>query len=343
MPFNENNPATSSLLISGDIRANFLATRRHMYSANLLADPLQECWPDTDSGTGASLLAAWTLAGSGAALSRETLIVDRVVGDMSTRVTFGVAPAILRQDILDVASYDQYFDTRVVTAGCFLKTSTGSIGRIAINDGVTTTLSAFHTGGGGFEYLDVEHLISSGATRITFELRVEGGGNVVFNGATFLFSDIKPDRFIMSPMARSTLQHTRKGGIFVGEVDRFLPQRPFIVEHVQLSVSGVPVGSAALVDINQFDGSAFTSMFTPTGRPRVLDGEARGGAAPDGVYNRKCFTGIFGNAASLAGQQIRSEIDSVGSTTPGDDLNIYIRYKTWLRPQEIFAGFSMIG
>ena len=84
MSFNESNPATSSLLISGDMRANFLATRRHMYSANLLGDPLFECWPDTDAGP----LPYWTLSGAGAVLSRETGVADVAVGDMSARLTF---------------------------------------------------------------------------------------------------------------------------------------------------------------------------------------------------------------------------------------------------------------
>ena len=342
MSFNENNPATSTLLISGDMRANFLATRRHMYSANLLMDPLFECWPDTDAGP----LAAWTHTVGGGSLAREVGVADRVVGDMSARVTFGVSAGILSQDILAAADYDPYFDSRVVTAGCFLKTSTGSIGRIRIDDGGgTPTNSAFHTGGGAFEFLDVEHLIDPGATKLTLELRVEGGGNVIFCGPSFLFSDLKPDRFVMPPMARNTLLLNRGGDAFLGSLPvEFVPQRPFIVEHVQLRVTTAPTGADLIVDVNQFDGATFSSMFTVGGRPRILAGAGfNGGDTPDGTYNRKCFGSHFGSAVPGAGDVLQAEIDNVGSSIPGENLIVHVRYKTWLRPQEIFAGFSMVG
>ena len=341
MSFNELNPPTSSLLISGDMRANFLATRRHMYSANLLIDPLFECWPDTDAGP----LAAWTLSGAAAVLSRETGLADIAVGDMSARVTFGVAPAILSQNILDAASYDPYFDSRTVTAGCFVKTATGAIARIRIDDGSTSTDSAFHTGSGAFEYLDLEHLVDPGATKITLELRVEGGGNAVFSGPTFLFSDIKPDRFVMPPMARSTLLLSRGGEAFLGTLPvEFPPQRPFIVEHVQLRATAAPLVTDLIADVNQYDGATFTSMFTLGGRPRILVGAFNGGAAPDGVYNRRCFGSYFGAGAQIAGDILQAEIDQTGTSPDfGENLAVAIRYKTWLRPEEIFAGFSMVG
>lgn len=340
MSFNETNPPTSSLLISGDMRANFLATRRHMFSANLLIDPLFECWPDTDAGP----LAAWTASGAGIILTRETGVADRAVGQMSVRVTFGAAAAALSQDILNAASYDPYFDSRTVTAGCFLKTATGAIGRIRIDDGTTSTDSAFHTGSGSFEYLDVEHLIDPGATKITLELRVEGAGNVIFSGPTFLFSDIKPDRFVMPPTVRDTLLLARGGEAFLGSLPvELMPQRPFIVEHVQLRAPVAPTGSDFIADVNQYDGATFTSMFTLGGRPTILDGDNNGGAAPDGTYNRRCFNAYFGNAAEIAGDILQAEIDQIGATTPGENLTVHVRYKGWMRPQEIFAAFNMLG
>ena len=341
MSFNENNPPTSSLLISGDMRANFLATRRHMYSANLLMDPLFECWPDTDTG----LLAAWSQFGTGATHLRETGVADRVVGDMSLRSTFGVDPAGVSQNILDPTSYDGYFDSRVVTTGCFLKTATAAIGRVRIDDGATVTNSAFHTGSGVFEYLDLEHTIDPGATKLTVELRVEGAGNVVFSGPTFLFSDIKPDRFIMPPMARSTLLLSRGGEAFLGSLPvEFLPNRPFIVEHVQLRATAAPLVTDLIADVNQYDGATFTSMFTLGGRPTILAGANNGGAVPDGVYNRRCFNSYFGGGAQIAGDVLQAEIDQTGTSPDfGENLSVHIRYKTWLRPQELFADFAMVG
>lgn len=335
--FNEANPATNALLISGDMRANFLATRRHMHSVNLLQDPLFEIWPVNDS----TVPSTWRLSGTGAAIARLTAGVDVAVGDMSARVTFGSTPAILAQSILDTLGYNPFFDGKVVTAGCFVKTSTASIARVRINDGATSTDSVFHTGGGTFEFLSVEHLIDLAATQLEIQLRVEGAGNAIFSGAVFLFSDIKPDRFVMPATARGTLIHARRGDAFVGRVDDFFPQRAFIIEHVQLSAFTAPTGAALIADVLQWDGAAFTSMFST--RPQIAIAGFTGGAAPDTTYNRRCFNGYFGSGAIGAGQRLRSEIDQVGSTVVGNDINIYMRYKTWLRAQEIFADFAMVN
>lgn len=337
MSFNEANPATSSLLISGDMRANFLATRRHMHSVNLLQDPLFEIWPSNDT----TAPSTWRLTGAGATISRQTAAANVAVGDMSAQVTFGGATATLSQFILDTLGYNPYFDGRVVTAGCFVKTSTASIARVRISDGAATTDSAFHTGGGAFEFLAVEHLVDLAATNLELQLRVEGAGNAIFSGAVFLFSDIKPDRFVMPATARGTLIHARRGDAFVGRVDDFFPQRAFIVEHVQLSAFTAPTGASLIADVLQWDGAAFTSMFSS--RPTIAIAGFTGGAAPDTTYNRRCFNGYFGSGAIAAGQRLRSEIDQVGSTIVGNDINIYMRYKTWLRAQEIFADFAMVN
>lgn len=343
MSFNELNPPTSSLLISGDMRANFLATRRHMFSANLLQDPLFECWPTDDS----TVPATWRLTGTGATIARVTAAVDVAVGKMATRVTFGSSAALLRQFILDSASYDDYFDNRVFTAGCFVKSATAGIARIQINDGGgSPTFSAFHPGGDVFQFLDLEHVIDPGATQIDFRCSVEAAGNAIFSAPVVLFSDIKPDRFVLPVTMRSTIVHSRRGETFVGQVDRYAAQRAYIVEHVQLDLATTLVtGADLIVDINQWDG-AFTSMFTGGGRPRIVDGVGRGGAKPDGVYNRRCFIPIFGQftVGSLEdGSLLQSIIDQVGSTTPGTDLNIYIRVKGWARPQELLADVAMVN
>lgn len=338
MSFNELNPPTSSLLISGDMRANFLATRRHMFSANLLQDPTFECWEVDDT----TVPGTWQL-GAGTVI-RETAAIDRVVGPMSLRLTSAGPAATVFQYILDPASYDSYFDGRVFTGGCFVKSSTAGVARVRIFDGFSSTDSAFHTGGGTFEFLDVERLIDPAATSIAIELRVEAAGNAIFDGATCLFSDIKPDRFVHPVTIRRTLIHSRKGEIFVGTVDDFVPQRAFIVDQVQLYMPVVPVGADALADVLQYDGATFTSMFTGGGRPTILDGgSGHGGATPDGTYNRRCFVPKFDAIAPAAGQIIRSEIDQTGVATVGDDMYIHIRYRAFARPQELLAAAAMIN
>ncbi len=346
MSFNELNPATSSLLISGDMRANFLATRRHMFSANLVGDPLFECWPNSDTTAPAYYL----FGGAGASIARSNIVAQIGVGPgpqvQGAQLTAVGATALLDQRILRSVDYDDFFDGQIVTAGCFVHSVTGGAARITVIDsGGPNTNSAFHTGSGVVEFLDLEHLIDPGATELNLRCSVQPGAVATFSGLVFLFSDIKPDRFVMPPMARSSLVLGRGGDAFLGGLPiEFMPQRPFIVEHVQLrTATQGPTGSSLICDVNQWTGGGFTSMFTAGGRPRIVAGEFQGGAAPDGVYNRKCFTGQFGAAPVVAGELLQGEIDAVGSTLPGTDLSMMIRYKTWLRPQEIFAQFDSQG
>lgn len=342
MSFDEAKPPFNSLLVSADHRNNFDATRKSSY-VNMVLDPLFEIWPDSDT----VMPVAWVLSGAGATVSRDTLVGRIGAGVMGPRITFGAAIAIGAQQILDASSYDDFFDARNVTAGCHVHADTIGIAKIRIDDGVDQTDSDANlfANPADPEFLSLEHEVNAAATKLEIQVRVESAGSATYSGATFLFSDIKPARFHLPSMVRGTIVHARKAEIFTGPVDRYSPQRPFIVEHVQLDFNvAVPTGADAIVDVNQFDsGAVFTSMFTAGGRPRVLDGAGRGGAAPDGVYNRKCFSSHFGAALPSAGGLLQTEIDQVGSTLTGNDLNIYIRYKAWARPQEIMAAFDAVG
>jgi hypothetical protein len=56
------------------------------------------------------------------------------------------------------------FAGRTVTFGAWIKTGVASHARLAINDGLTTTYSSYHTGGGSYEWLEVTKAVASGAT-----------------------------------------------------------------------------------------------------------------------------------------------------------------------------------
>ncbi len=334
MSFDETKPPAGGLLVSADHRNNFLATRQAGF-INFVIDPLFECWPVDDT----TMPATWVLSGAGAAVSRDTLASRLGVGNMGPRITFGVASAIGSQEILRTAEYDQFFDARVVTAGVFMHADAIGIAKVRIEDGVDLSEAANTAANPAApEFIAVEHEVNAAATKLELQVRVDAAGACTFSGAVFLFSDIKPSRFIPSPVLRRTLVHARRGEVFTGEVDRFTPQRPFIVEHVQLDMTAAPGGAAVIADVNQFDGAgAFTSMFTGPGRPRVAAGALQGGASPDGTYNRRCFIGSFGAGVPAQGGRIQTEIDSVGAGPIGDDLNIYVRYKAWMTPRETFT------
>lgn len=332
MSFDSSKPPFQGLLISADHRANFFATERASF-INAAFDPLFENWPETDSDP----LGTWALAGTGATIARDTTAGRFAVGAMGARVTFGSTIATLSQNILDAASYDDFFDAKIVTAGVSVHASAIGIADLQIDDGASQLESATNVAANALEFLTLEKEINAAATQIALRNRVIASGDCTFSGAVFLFSNIKPPYFLMPMILRRTLTHEFPSLAAVGEVNQHLPGRPFIVEEVQLNArTAAPTGQPLIADVNQFDGATLTSMFST--RPQILAGASppTGGAVPDGVYNRKCFAPYFGNAAFTAGQQLQSSIDQIGSTLPGEDLAIHIRYKTWLRPQELF-------
>jgi len=76
------------------------------------------------------------------------------------------------------------FRGRTVTFGIWVKTSTASHARLSIYDG-SHHYSSYHTGGGGWEWLEVSHEISSSATNVQFQIRTSQAPNT--DGSTIVY------------------------------------------------------------------------------------------------------------------------------------------------------------
>ena len=111
----------------------------------------------------------WTLTGAGAASAESA---DSKSGVKAALLTFGSATAVLKQ----TASEFKFYKGRRIKAWAFIKASVAVQARIVIQDGVGSTASAFHTGGGTYELLVVEHVMSGSASELTIELRNEQAG-----------------------------------------------------------------------------------------------------------------------------------------------------------------------
>lgn len=336
MSYLDTKPATNDALVSADVRNNFVAARRASF-INFLMDPLFECWPDTD----ALEPATYSLSGAGATISRHTTAANLGVGSMGANVIRGGADAILDQQLLDTASYDDFFDGLVVTAGVYAKGSAIGAARISIDDGAVITNGATNTQTTVPEWLTVEKTIDAAATKLTLQLEVIAAGNVTWSGATFLFSDIKPARFHLPITKRVEIGWSRPSTLAIEDIAfDYYPDRPFVVGWCQVAARTAPTGQAAIFDLNQWDGATLTSMYST--RPQILDAAspATGGAAPDGTYNRRCLSPYFGSGALAAGNALRASIDQVGSSVAGADASVIMRGKGWLRPMEIFVAGS---
>jgi hypothetical protein len=116
----------------------------------------------------------FTLTGTGATIARSS---TKRQGLYSALVTYGSSDAYLYQDYLDFTR----FQGENITAGVYVLCSTAAIARITISDGVGSTSSSYHTGGGGWELLTVTRAVDGAATRVRIEMHVEGAGNALFD------------------------------------------------------------------------------------------------------------------------------------------------------------------
>ena len=133
-------------------------------SPNLVTNSQLDVWPN-----GTSLAPdSWTLAGASATVARAT--AGAVRGYYGVALTRAGADATLTQT---VGLLNGQLQGLAVSAACSVRPSTASVGRIGISDGLTTTYSSYHTGGGGDESLTVSKTLSATATNLQFILSTD--------------------------------------------------------------------------------------------------------------------------------------------------------------------------
>jgi hypothetical protein len=148
--------------------------------------------PDLAGWKNGSALAPdhFTLSGAGATVARATGMGS---GPFSARVTYVGAAALLTQDLIPTAEWSAQSslgaEGRKVSLTAKVIASTAAQARVVISDGVTTTLSAFHTGSGLKENLTVTHTISGSATKLSFYFEVAQVGSADFSGIVATFAD----------------------------------------------------------------------------------------------------------------------------------------------------------
>jgi hypothetical protein len=205
-----------------------------------------------------------------------------------------------------------------------------NVARVLLYDGATATATAYHTGGGAWEFLGSVYLVSGAASELTLVLEAKNSsGDAHFSGATALPGLIALTEWIPCPVVYGALTF-KKGGTLVAGIglDRFVPGRPLLVKDVQLTCLTAPTGQAIEVDINMWDGAAWQSMFTT--RPEIAATTTAGAAVPDGTYRHRCNCGWRG----LNNKALAWDIDQVGSGVAGADLLVSIRAMQYARPQE---------
>lgn len=190
--WDRTKPATGSPLVSAEVRGNFQALDNSTGQVNLIEDPTFQLWP---SGT-SSAPYGWTLAGTGAAVAQETGGPNlNGLGPYAAKVTYGSAAATLSRDVLSTSTMLTYFRGKTISVGIGVKTSTASQTRVEIADGVGSSYSSYHTGGGAYEWLTATRTLDATATKMTVSWRVETSGSAYAQGVTVILGPIPPQIF----------------------------------------------------------------------------------------------------------------------------------------------------
>ncbi len=108
----------------------------------------------------------WSLSGGVATVSKEVSIIKK--GLSSAKVSRAGANCKLAQNI---SSYTDYRG-KSFTVGAWVLSSQVSQARLAVSDGLKTSYSTYHSGGGTWEFLSTSLLVSQGAQSLGVELQV---------------------------------------------------------------------------------------------------------------------------------------------------------------------------
>src|SRR5574341_23693 len=293
----------------------------------------------------------FTLTGAGAAIARTgTGLGDTQRGKYglyAAKITYGSAAARLSNNLIpsgDFAAQDG-IKSRKVSAACWGKTSIVNHASIVIDDGVTQTRGGsagsggYHSGGGTLEWLYCTHTVSTSGTKLTVYVEVASAGAAYFADIMVVVSDIPPADFSPCPMVKRTYQFHIAGNVATGsDQGRFLPEVSGIIQEVALLIKTAPPGQALIVDVNTWDGAAYTTAFTT--KPQLSAGSTIGGSTPDATYARRCFNPFYSGASLSAGQIINFDVDQVGSGVAGADLDIFVRIKQYIRPLEAMLIYN---
>lgn len=342
MAFDATKPANASALNSAEIRANWTAIQRTLGAINLAPDSSFRLWPDGDT----AVPYFTTIGGAGAAIQRcGTGLADtnRKVGDFCPRVTSG-AGATAIHDIQLLPSGGEFTRANflqglAVSGGFYVRAASAGAVRVGFFDGVGSSFSAFHPGGSVWSWLTATRVLDAGASLLVARLEVAAGTVVGYwSGPTIVFGETPPAYFQPSPtqlLAYDMKRIPQAGGNVTTGTDkeRILPIAAGIVRNVQLNAKTAPASQALIVDLNNWDGSVFQTMFST--RPQIAAAANRGGAQPDSTYRWRCVKPYFGSAAT-ASAILSADVDQVGTGTPGADLDVRVMIETMRRPLQEF-------
>ncbi len=321
MAWDRTKPVTNAALESAPVRANFQALDEAIGGINLYTDPNFLIWAAGDSAapTGTSI------SGTGATVARST--GTHKAGGMAPELTMGSATSRLIKALM--TTLDISLQGIPISWGAFVNTTTASLAKLEIDDGISQSLSTnFHTGGGGWEWMTSTRVLDLSATKLETNLVLDIGassGIAYIDQATAVLGPIPPQQPKPGVVRKGSLIFPIAGDAVVAtDKFRFQGADPFLILQMFLQAKTAPTGAALVLDANHWDGSTMQTMFTT--KPQIADAASNrnGIQAPDGTYRWRCFDSQRA-AGSLTDKQLSIDIDSIGSTLAGADVEVYVR------------------
>lgn len=326
-------------LISPGGAATVAQIKAALGAANLVGNDDFQLWPDGD----AAAPLYWVLTGAGGTIARTgTGLVDtsRKVGDFAAKVTRAGTDVVLSQLLLpSTGAFGRadFLKGQTVGAGCWVKCGTGSVARVSVTDGVTTTASSYHTGGGAWEWLSLTHTLDTSASLLKLQLETNTSNVAAsFSGAVMVLATVAPSGYIACPTGYGYFQFEVTGAISNAvDVRRTAFHRGGIIKDIQgyLKTAGTTINIDLLSNTNATP--TYASMLAAT----LAFGAAKwvNGQPGTGTYARRCLRGVFG-AAPGASSLVSLDISNV--TGAPADLSVMVRVLQYLRPLEGFLGYS---
>lgn len=279
----------------------------------------------------------WTLAGTGAACARAgTGLGDtkRKVGDFCAKLTFGSTTLTLGQDILPTAAFSRldHLQGKNVVLGAWVWANAATQTRLYVTDGVVTTFSAYHAGAGTWEFLTLSHPVSGSGTHLECGIRVESGAAnpAYFSGPTLMLAAVVPTDWRPTPCIESNVGWALNGSQGTGtDKGTYLFSRMAFVKYIQCSLQTAPTGGTTFkVDVNRGASTMLGSVIAFTASDKAA------AKAPDGTYSQRCFPGTNLASGTTLTDQLAFDIDAVGSTIAGSNLNVIVRFLEYADPFE---------
>jgi hypothetical protein len=199
-----SKPANNSALVSAEIRTNWDALQTSIEAANLChnGDMLQWSAGVTAAPDG------FALSGAGATIARtgpaESDTFSFGAGRFAAKVTRSGADAKLTWTVVSTGQMadNAAIKGKSISVGAYTKSSTASHIRLTIDDGVGTSSSSYHTGGGSAEWLSLTRVLNASATKLEVYAEVNTTNAAAYLGGLHItYGEVKPLAWAPSPEA----------------------------------------------------------------------------------------------------------------------------------------------